>query len=161
MHVFKTLFMTWTGFALTMASVVIPVDIRRFFRSNHLYIIVLSSTQKLSTTYHRIMTFVSLCDIIASVCMALATIPMPTDNVVYTFDGPMVRSFSTWLHSSSKSDFRGSDNWGGFELKFELVLRVRYQIQDQTRNDSETMGANLSHSYSWLRYFRIDSLSTS
>lgn len=51
---------------------------------------------RLSTTYHRIMTFMSLFEIIiASISMALATIPMHKNNV-YHFSGPMlVGNFST------------------------------------------------------------------
>jgi hypothetical protein len=40
------------------------------------------------------MTFMSLCDLIQSVCMALGTIPMPKDSI-YKFDGPMLGTLST------------------------------------------------------------------
>ena len=85
----KTFFMTSTGFALTMASGMISAA-----SSALIIYIVLRSMQKLSTPFHRIMTFMSLCDIILSVSMALGTIPMPKDNI-YKFDGPMLGTFST------------------------------------------------------------------
>ena len=81
--------MTWTGFSLTMASGIISAT-----SSALIIYVILRSMQKLSTTYHRIMTFMSLCDLIQSVCMALGTIPMPKDSI-YKFDGPMLGTLST------------------------------------------------------------------
>ena len=43
--------------------------------------IILRSTIKLGTTHHRIMASMSVFDIIASICMALSTLPMPSDTV--------------------------------------------------------------------------------
>lgn len=69
--------------------------LRWLFAASFVLIINMSATQKLFTTYHQIMTFMSLCDIIASVSMALATIPTPKSKL-YKFDGfMMVVRFST------------------------------------------------------------------
>jgi hypothetical protein len=51
--------------------------------------LIWKSMQKLSTTYHRVMGLMSIFDFIASTCMALSTLPMPSDNVV-DFEGPMI-----------------------------------------------------------------------
>jgi hypothetical protein len=77
---YKTIFMTWTGFSLTMASGIISAA-----SSTLIIYIILGSMQKLSTTYYRIMTFMSLCDLIQSVAMAFRTIPIPKDSI-YKFD---------------------------------------------------------------------------
>jgi hypothetical protein len=53
-----------------------------------IYIISMSQ-QKLSTTYHRIMTCMSCFDIISSIFFALGTIMMPSDNI-YKLAGPML-----------------------------------------------------------------------
>ena len=42
--------------------------------------IIRLSNQRLTTTHHRIMAFMSVFDIMASVCMALTTLPMPSDE---------------------------------------------------------------------------------
>lgn len=51
--------------------------------------VIRMSNQKLSTTYHRIMVLMSVFDLIASVCMALTTLPMPSDDEL-RFAGPML-----------------------------------------------------------------------
>ena len=65
-----------TGLLSTCCSIVILHIIRR-------------SPQQLSTTYHRMMASMSCFDIIASISIGLATIPMPADNI-YGFAGPML-----------------------------------------------------------------------
>jgi hypothetical protein len=56
--------------------------------------IIRMSPQKLSTTYHRFMALMCVFDIMASVCMALTTLPMPSDDVL-RFDGPMIGNKTT------------------------------------------------------------------
>ena len=51
--------------------------------------VIRMSNQKLSTTYHRFMVLMSIFDIMASLCMALTTLPMPSDDEL-RFDGPML-----------------------------------------------------------------------
>ena len=51
--------------------------------------IISRSQQKLSTTYHRIMAFMSAFDIISSIFIALGTIMMPSDTM-YKFAGPLL-----------------------------------------------------------------------
>ena len=85
----KSFLMTWAGFALTMASGFISAA-----SSALIIYIVLKSKQKLSTTYHRIMTIMSVFDFIASLTASLSTIPMSKD-VIYKFDGPTLGNDST------------------------------------------------------------------
>lgn len=56
--------------------------------------IIRTSPEKLSTTYHRMMTFMSVFDIMASICFALTTLPMPTGDVM-RFAGPMLGNETT------------------------------------------------------------------
>jgi hypothetical protein len=51
--------------------------------------VIRMSNQKLSTTYHRVMVLMSIFDIMASLCMALTTLPMPSDDEL-RFDGLML-----------------------------------------------------------------------
>ena len=51
--------------------------------------IISNSQQKLSTTYHRLMAFMSGFDIISSIFIALGTIMLPSDTM-YKFAGPML-----------------------------------------------------------------------
>lgn len=43
--------------------------------------IILRSESKLTSTYHRIMFFMSFWDLLTSIAIALTTLPMPTDNI--------------------------------------------------------------------------------
>jgi hypothetical protein len=51
--------------------------------------VIRMSNQKLSTTYHRMMVLMSIFDIMASVSMALTSLPMPSDDEL-RFAGPML-----------------------------------------------------------------------
>jgi hypothetical protein len=76
--------MTTAGFVVPLVTGLISAC------SSGLIIYVISrSQQKLSTTYHRIMAFMSTFDIISSLFIALGTIMMPSDNI-YPFAGPML-----------------------------------------------------------------------
>jgi len=58
-----------------------------------IYIIARSDRNRHTATYHRIMGFMSIADMISSLAASLTTIPMPKDvNEVYNFDG---KSFGT------------------------------------------------------------------
>ena len=78
---------TITGILSTCCSVLILYAI---YKSPH----------KLSTTYHRIMAMMSIFDILASVCIAFTTLPMPSDDIV-RFAGPMLGNHVTCQMSDS------------------------------------------------------------
>jgi hypothetical protein len=53
-----------------------------------IYIIARSDRNRYTATYHRIMVFMSIADMISSFAISLTTLPMPKDvNEVYNFDG--------------------------------------------------------------------------
>jgi hypothetical protein len=53
-----------------------------------IYIIARSDRNRYTATYHRIMVFMSIADMLSSFAISLTTLPMPTDvNEVYSFDG--------------------------------------------------------------------------
>ena len=56
--------------------------------------IIRLSNQRFTTTHHRIMACMSVFDIMASVCMALTTLPMPSDDIL-RFAGPMLGNKTT------------------------------------------------------------------
>ena len=76
-------------FAMTTAGFIIPLVTGTLSAcsSGLIIYIILRSQQKLSTTYHRIMAFMSAFDIISSIFIALGTIMMPSDNI-FPFAGP-------------------------------------------------------------------------
>ena len=77
--------------AMTTAGYVIPTVTGILSTISSLIIlnIIRASPQKLFTTYHRIMALMCVFDIMASVCMALTTLPMPSDDVL-RFAGHMI-----------------------------------------------------------------------
>ena len=57
-----------------------------FIGSATINVLILKSGTRLSTTYHRIMFFISCADILSSAMVCLTTIPMPKDTL-YPFEG--------------------------------------------------------------------------
>ncbi len=55
-------------------------------------LVILRSEVGLKTTYHRIMFFMSCCDILGSLSVATTTLPLPSEmpGVVYDFDAPRI-----------------------------------------------------------------------
>eukprot|EP00979_Chaetoceros_neogracilis_P003892 scaffold676_cov175-Chaetoceros_neogracile.AAC.1 len=80
-----------SSFSQTRAGWVIPTvtSIISFFASALIiYIIARSDRNRYTATYHRIMVFMSIADMLSSSAISLTTIPMPQDvNEVYSFDG--------------------------------------------------------------------------
>ena len=76
--------MSSTGIALTVALGIISTICSMVILN-----IIRMSPQKLSTTYHRIMASMSIFDIIASLSMAVSTLPMPSDDIL-RYEGPMI-----------------------------------------------------------------------
>ncbi|GFH58124.1 hypothetical protein CTEN210_14600 [Chaetoceros tenuissimus] len=60
-----------------------------FLSSIAILYIIRKSSKQLSSSYHRIMTFMSIFDIIASISIGIGTIPFPTDSI-YPFQPPML-----------------------------------------------------------------------
>ena len=85
-----------TQFAMTSTSIIMNAVSGTVSTIASLIIlnIIRMSPQKLSTTYHRFMALMCVFDIMASVCMALTTLPMPSDDVL-RFDGPMIGNKTT------------------------------------------------------------------
>ena len=73
-------------FTVTLAGFIVPMftGLLSACSSGLIIYIISKSPQKLSTTHHRIMAFMSVFDVIASIFIALGTIMMPTD-IVFDF----------------------------------------------------------------------------
>ena len=84
-------FYFYKPFASTLAGFIVPMvtGILSACSSGLIIYIILRSQQKLTTTYHRIMAFMSAFDIISSIFIALGTIMMPSDTM-YKFAGPLL-----------------------------------------------------------------------
>ena len=78
-------------FAATVTGFIVPMVTGTLSAcSSALIIYIISrSQQKLSTTYHRIMAFMSAFDIISSIFIALGTVMAPSDTI-YKFAGPIL-----------------------------------------------------------------------
>ena len=78
-------------FTTTTAGFIVPMVTGTLSAcSSGLIIYIISrSQQKLSTTYHRIMAFMSTFDIISSIFIALGTIMMPSDSI-FKYAGPLL-----------------------------------------------------------------------
>lgn len=83
-------------FAMTTAGFIVPTITGLLSTCGSLLILyaIYKSPLQLSTTYHRIMATMSLFDVIASVCLALTTLPMPSDDSV-RYAGPMIGNHVT------------------------------------------------------------------
>lgn len=83
-------------FAMSTAGFIIPMITGTLSALCSLLIlyIISKSSQKLSTTHHRIMSFMSIFDFVASACMALSTLPMPRD-IDIPFKGPRLGNHTT------------------------------------------------------------------
>ena len=89
MYFYEPFSATLAGFVVPMVTGVISAC------SSGLTIYIISkSPQKLSTTYHRIMAFMSTFDIMSSAFISLGTIMLPSDNI-YKFAGPMLGNDTT------------------------------------------------------------------
>lgn len=84
-------YISYRPYTATMAGFVIPMVTGSLsaLSSGLILYVIFKSHEKLSTTYHRIMAFMSMFDIISSIFIALGTIMMPSDNI-YKFAGPML-----------------------------------------------------------------------
>lgn len=83
-HFYKPFTANIAGFIVPMVTGTLSA-----FSSGLIIYIILRSHQKLTSTYHRIMTFMSAFDIISSLFIALGTIMVPSDSI-YEFAGPML-----------------------------------------------------------------------
>ena len=83
-------------FSMTTAGYIVPTITGAISALGSMLILnaIRLSPQKLSTTYHRIMALMSVFDVMASVCMALTTLPMPSDDIL-RFAGPMIGNKTT------------------------------------------------------------------
>lgn len=78
-------------FAMTTAGFIVPTVTGLLSTCGSLLILyaIYKSPVQLSTTYHRIMAVMSIFDVLASVCIALTTLPMPSDDSI-RYAGPMI-----------------------------------------------------------------------
>jgi hypothetical protein len=81
----------YKSFSVTRAGFITPIftGLLSACSSGLIVYIISKSQQKLSTTYHRLMAFMSAFDIISSIFVAVGSTMMPSDNI-YKFEGPML-----------------------------------------------------------------------
>ena len=89
LHYYKPFTATLAGFIVPLITGIISAC-----SSGLIVYIVLRSQEKLGTTYHRIMAFMSFFDIVSSIFIALGTIMVPSDNI-FKFAGPMLGNDTT------------------------------------------------------------------
>lgn len=78
-------------FTMTTAGYIVPTvtGVLSTICSLMILNVIRMSLDKFTTTYHRIMTFMCLYDIMASASFALTTLPMPSDDTI-RYAGPML-----------------------------------------------------------------------
>jgi hypothetical protein len=83
-------------FTVNIAGFIVPMitGLLSACSSGLIIYIIIKSQQKLSTTYHRLMAFMSFFDIVSSVFIALGTIMLPSDTI-YKIVGPMLGNGTT------------------------------------------------------------------
>jgi hypothetical protein len=84
----------YSSFNFTKAGFIIPTITGSMSCLSSLTIIAFILRSKSNTIYHRIMFGLSFADIIASLAIALTTLPMPKD-VIYPFSGPSYGTIET------------------------------------------------------------------
>jgi hypothetical protein len=122
------------SFAITTAGFLVPMfsGLLSAFSSATILNIIRKSPEKLSTTYHRLMTSMSIFDFIASICFALVTIPMPKDNI-YNFAGPMLGNYQT-CQAQGFSVVLGSGGGGALYmcLSWYFVCKITLKMKENT-----------------------------
>ena len=119
--------MTKDSIALTATS-----GILSFICSSMILNIIRMSNQKLSTTYHRLLALMSIFDIMASICMALATLPMPSDDIL-RFAGPMIGNITTCQIQGymTLAGLNGGDSLY-LCLSWYFVFKITFQVHTDT-----------------------------
>jgi hypothetical protein len=121
-------------FTATIAGFIVPMltGLLSACSSGLIIYIIFRSQQKLSTTYHRIMTFMSLFDIISSLFIALGTVMVPSDNV-YKFAGPMLgNKFTCQVQGWFILFSIAGANALNVCLSWYFVCKLAFQIGTQT-----------------------------
>ncbi len=86
---------------------------------------------KSNTTYHRIMLFSSVCDVVTSSMFAITTLPMPGD-VIYPFEGKKIGSFAS-CQCQAFVYFVASQHMicANVALNIYYVCTIRYQMDGE------------------------------
>ena len=97
-----------------------------------LIVLIYRSRIRLSTVYHRIMFCMSLSDILASVAMALTTLPMPKDMIYTQFDMQEVHGNNATCNAQGFAFFVGANLTFGLNasLCVYYLFSIRYKISE-------------------------------
>jgi len=95
--------------------------------------IICKSASKLSSSYHQIMFFMSFWDIILSTAMALTTIPMPADYMIYPFKGGFYGTKQTCRAQGALYLIgTGCVMHASIALNIYYLANIRYKVADDT-----------------------------
>lgn len=99
-----------------------------------IYIITKSKASEFTSTYHRIVVFMSSCDMLTSLAIALTTIPMPKSvNEIYDFDGKSYGTEITCTLQGASFLFASYLSYcSNIALTLYYVLTIRYQPSVRT-----------------------------
>ena len=124
---------TYNTFYFTKAGQIVPTisALVSLISSSAVIYFVLRSGSKLSTTYHRIMFFLSFWDIVGSASISLTTIPMPKDTI-YPFEGKKLGSFAT-CEAQAFLYFVGTvfAICGNVALNIFYLCSIRYKMKEE------------------------------
>jgi hypothetical protein len=99
-----------------------------------IYIMARSNRNRYTATYHRIMVFISIADMLSSSAISLTTIPMPKDvNEVYRFNG---KSYGTVVTCEIQAFSHILGLWfsacASVFLSIYYLLTIRYRVPHRT-----------------------------
>ena len=124
---------TYDTFYFTRAGQIVPSisGALSFIGSASINVLILKSGTRLSTTYHRIMFFISCADILSSAMVCLTTIPMPKDTL-YPFEGGKYGTVQTceaqgFIHIIALT----SAVCGNAGLNIYYLCTIRYKMSEE------------------------------
>ena len=104
--------------------------------SSILVIVFIVRSRQLSSAYHKIMLFMSFWDVVSSIAVSLATLPMPSDvHEIYPFVGMAIGDTTTCTAQGLVITVGFLYTmWSNCTLSFYYVCTIRYGMTDEYIN---------------------------
>lgn len=119
------------SFYFSKAAAIIASTSGSLSAISSLLIIIIIRRSGIKSTYHRIMLFMSVADILTSISIALTTLPMPKD-VIYPFETPSYGSIATCEAQGFIYMFgNGLLFMVNGHLQLYYLLRLKFEIQER------------------------------
>jgi len=119
-------------FYMGKVATVVPIIVASVSFISSAFIILIIWKSRRNTSYHRIMSFMSIWEMVRSLCIAMSTLPMPKD-VIYPYYGQSLGSVKTCEVQAFLVLFAGgmTISTSAF-LNVYYLLPIRYYVQEET-----------------------------